>query len=83
MATREKLEEAFAFAATKLGVAALNDHQKKAVEAIVGGKDAFVCLPTGNGVRKESLFPKCSVREGLFSVALDSTYCRQSPGPRC
>ena len=49
MANSEKLEEAFAYAATKLGIPALNEHQKAAVEAIVGGKDAFVCLPTGSG----------------------------------
>ncbi len=43
------MEEALSYAASKLGVSALNEQQKKAVKAIVNGSDVFVCLPTGFG----------------------------------
>ena len=42
-------ERLLSYAASKLGITALNDLQKKAVKAIVDGNDVFVCLPTGFG----------------------------------
>ena len=45
----EKVDKALSYAASKIGVPSLNDHQKKAVKAIVNKCDVFVCLPTGFG----------------------------------
>lgn len=73
----DPMEPALSYAARNLGVSSLNEHQKAAVMAIVGGKDVFVCLPTGYG---KSLCFQCSVSKRL-SVETRFT-CRQAPSDR-
>ena len=49
MAIITTMEEALAYAATKLGYESLKTEQNEAVKAFFGGNDAFVSLPTGFG----------------------------------
>ena len=45
----QTMEEALAYAVTKLSYESLKMEQKEAVKAFVEGNDAFVSLPTGFG----------------------------------
>ena len=46
---RESVEEALSASVATLGFDSLREHQQKAVEEFVSGKDVFVCLLTGHG----------------------------------
>ena len=59
MAIITTMEEALAYAATKLGYQSLKTEQNEAVKAFVGGNDAFVSLPTGFGKSLLRLVPIC------------------------
>ena len=48
MAIITTMEEALAYAATKLGYELLKTKQNEAVKAFVGGNDAFVSLVVGS-----------------------------------
>ena len=45
----DRVEQAMRYAAERIGIPSLNEKQKEAVRAFVGGKDVFVSLPTGFG----------------------------------
>ena len=45
----DEVDRAIDYAATKLGVLNVYLKQRRAIKAIVRGRDAFVCLPTGFG----------------------------------